>query len=203
MIKKMQEQSNIELSESPSIHYEKFFAKFAEIETLPVDKWNATLLIGYFCKLYKSAYNIDYTFRFDNKSPSKSYEVFQINKLAKMLSKKPTILKDYIDWFYKEKITLKKKRITSMAYLTDVNIVNEYKFKFLIVKPDANIDRTTKLPPNVLETTTKFDKSIQTYGELAFMKRYVDGDSAEQKYVDMFSEIVKSGFDIKLLDRVK
>jgi len=202
-MKKMQDQSSVALSAAPSVHYEKFFEKFKEIDVIPTEQWKVNHIIGYFCARYRDTYNVDYTFRFDNKSPSKSYEVFQINKLAKMLSKQPTILKEYIDWFYKEKIILKKKRITSMAFMTDANIVNEYKFKFLMVKADASVDRTAALPGNVIAITSKFDADTKTYGQLSFINKLVDDNAIDDIYKDMIKELIKSGFDIKILDRVK
>jgi hypothetical protein len=199
----MQDNPTIDISSSPSPQYEKFFAKFSEIDSLPVNEWKINHLLAFFCKLYKTHYTIDYTFRFDNKAPSKSYEVFQMNRLAKMLSKQPSILKDYIEWFFVEKLIAKKKRITSLALMTEISIVNEYKFKFLLNTSKSSIDRTSKLPINVLSIVEKFDNSIKTYGELAFAKLYADSNPTDTKYAEVFTQLVANGFDTKILERIK
>src|ERR1700674_3856564 len=128
-VSKMQEE-NLSLTESPSIHWKKFFNKFNEIEALPIKDWQAVHLIAYFCKRYKDHYKVSFSFRMD-RSPSKCYELITFRKIAQNLSADPNILHQYIDWFFDNKIILKKRRITSLAYLAEINIVNEFKFKKL------------------------------------------------------------------------
>jgi hypothetical protein len=198
-----QQDAALDISSAPSPAYAKFFAKFSEIDSLPVNEWKINHLLAFFCKLYKTHYTIDYTFRLDNKAPSKSYEVFQMNRLAKMLSKQPSILKDYIEWFFADKLIAKKKRITSLALMTEIGIVNEYKFKFLLNTSKSSIDRTSKLPVNILSIVEKFDDSIKTYGELAFAKLYADSNPTDAKYAEVFSQLAASGFDLKILERIK
>lgn len=193
----------ISLKEYPSIHYAKFFSKFANIDTLPIEKWDLTLILAYFCKRYKEHYSIDYTFKFDNTSPSKSYEVYQTKKLASMLSSDPLILKDYIDHFFTTKIIAKKRRITSMAYLVNINIINEYKFDKLFVNKENQIDRTTKLPLSYIDIIKKYNCNFTIYGELSFLKRCIDAGNAEQNHIDMFNDLAKEGMDMSILDRVK
>ena len=109
--------TDIQLNKYPNVHWEKFFAKFPDINTLDVKDWSATHMIAYFASKYSIHYGIDYTFRFNSTAPGKSYEVYQINKLASMLSAEPVILKDYIDWFFAKKILIKKKKIRFLSCL--------------------------------------------------------------------------------------
>lgn len=204
MVKKatqMQEQETI--SNYPSVHWEKFFNKFPEIETLNIKEWTNNHIIGYFCKRYKDYYSVDYTFKFNSTSPSKSYEIYNLRKLSSMLSANPIILKDYIDYFFVERIIDKKKRITSMAYLTDANVVNDYKFKKLAMNKNINIERSMEIPPNYLEVIQSFGIIIKTYGELSFIKMRVDSGIAEDKYKDMLAALSKSGLDVASLNKVK
>jgi hypothetical protein len=183
---------NPDLQSSPNIHYQKFFDKFSEISILPVEQWKVVHLIAYFCQLYQNHYNLKYTFKFNNSAPTKSYEVFQINKLANNLSKDPIIIKDYIDWFFKEKIIARKKRMTSMGFLTDTKTVNDYKFKTL---PNQIINRSTNIPNKYLDIIKKYIE-VKSYGDLSFAFQCDD-------YKNMFDELVSNGFDLEILKKVK
>lgn len=187
----------------PSIYWEKFFNKFLDINTLPIEQWNTANLIGYFCKKYKDYYGLDYTFKFNSNSPGKSYEVYLFNKLSNMLSSNPQILKDYIDWVFAIKIMAKKKRITSMAFLTDTNSVNDYKFNKLLFDKNKSIDRSTTIPPIYTNIINKYGFNITNYGELSFIKKCVDSGNGEQSYKTMLNELSGGGLDIAVLDKVK
>lgn len=189
--------NNMQIESSyPSIYWEKFFKQFEEINILSIDKWTLTHIIGYFCQKYKNNYKIDYTFKFNSSAPSKSYEIYQMKRLSNMLSSSPFILKDYIDWWFQTKIIEKKKRITSMAFLTDANIVNEYKFKKVLIEHQNTIERTTVLPQSYITVLCKYNCKFTTYGELAFIKN-------NEKYKNIFIDLVNSGFNVACLDRVK
>jgi hypothetical protein len=197
-------QESISLTEYPSIHYKKFFDRFPEIESVAVNDWEGVHVIAYFCKKYEDYYGLKYSFKFNSTAPTKSYEVFQIRKLASMLSASPNILKDYIDWFFTNKIISRKRRITSMAFMTDTITVNEYKFKKLGINKNISIDRSTTLPPNYIEVITGFGQNISNYGELAFVKRCMDnGNATDPKFREMMDALRKAGLDTNSLDRVK
>jgi len=199
---KTNKETDIPISKYPSPHYEKFFEKFAEIDTVEIKDWSNTHLIAYFVRRYKEYYNSDYTFRFNSTAPGKSYEVYNFNKLAHQISSNPTILKDYIDWFFTNKIIIKKKKITSLAFLTDANIINEYKENKLLMGK-RSISRSTTIPMNFISVIRKFDNDIETYGDLAFVKRCMLTNDCEKKHIEMMQELNKIGMDISSLDRVK
>lgn len=164
-----------DLKEAVSIHYKKFFDKFPEIETKPLAEWNKVNILSYFCKVYKDYYGIDFTFSFKG-IPSKSREMFEISKLSQMISSQPDILKSYIDWVFGTKIIERKKRVTSLGYLTHPEIINEYKFKFLF---NRKVDRTTPLPAKYLAVIQQFGYDITTYGELAFLYQSPDQEKVK------------------------
>jgi len=200
---KEKENQNLPLNEYPSKAWEKFFARFPETERLDVSAWDTTNVLAYFCTKYKDYYSAEFTFKFNSTAPSKSYEVFQMRKLAQTLSSDPQILKDYIDWWFKVKVPLRKKRIYSLAFLTDQIVINEYKVKHLLAGKSSTIDRTTYIPSNYAAIIAKYASNITNYGELAFIKRCIDSGNGEEKYSQMLTELKNNGMDIAILDRVK
>jgi len=192
-----------DLNEYPSIHWKKFFDRFSEIEEKPLLEWDANNILSYFCKRYKEHYKLDYTFKFNSTSPSKSFEVFQIKKLSMNLSKDPLILKNYIDWWFENKIILKKKRITSMAFLSEANVVNEYKFKVQLSSSNGKIERSTLIPENYKQIIDKHQIEIKTYGDLSFVKKIIDDGGAAIEHENMIKDLVLNGFDLTILDKVK
>lgn len=180
----------------PSIHWKKFFERFPEIETLQIDKWENVHIIAYFCKRYNDHYSITYSFKFNSTAPTKSYEIFQIKKLGMILSTSPIILKNYIDWWFQNKIILKKKKITSMAFLTDTNVVNDFKFSHFLA--GKNIERATAIPLTYKMIVDNYDKNINTYGDLAFILK-----SCDENYKEMFNQLKINGMDLNILDKVK
>ena len=132
--------------EVPNEKYKKFFNTFNEISTLEPASWKPSHVIGYFCKKYEDHYNTKYKFKFNNPAPSKCFEVFQIKKLGMIMTTNPVLLKEYIDWAFKVKIIQAKRKITSISFLTNEPIVNEYKMNFLFA---PKIDRSANLPANI------------------------------------------------------
>jgi len=182
---------NIEplLTDQVSEHYKKFFNKFSEVDAAPIKEWRVVHLLAYLCKKYEAHYGLKYSFTFNNPAPSKSFEVYQIKKLSNMLSSNPQILKDYIDWVFDKKIIEKKKRITSLGYFTHIDVVNEFKFKFLFNK--KQITRTDQLPSNIASICAQHSFTINTYGELAFIKKMPNQDA-------LFDALKIIGFNIDL-----
>ncbi len=189
-----------ELSDIPNDQYRKFFEKFKEIETLDVEQWKPAHILAYFCKKYKETYEIDYKFKFNSPSPSKCFEVFQVKKLAYMLTEQPKLLKDYIDWIYLNKVIKAKRRLTSISFMTAEGVVNEYKMNVLLVgKKNLNIDRSTFLPEQYRAIFNQSAGiSINTYGDLAFLSQMEDNEDVKSA----FKEIVNAGFDMEILKRI-
>jgi hypothetical protein len=201
MKNKMQEQ--ISIKEYPSIHWAKFFNRFDEITILPIESWDTTLLIAYFCKRYRDHYNISYTFKFNSNAPSKSIEVFRFRSLGMNLSASPVILKDYIDWVFDTKIIQQKRRITTMAILVDEKNVHEYKIKKQAMDKNVGIDRTTIIPANYAAIVKKHGFTFSSFGELSFIKKCIDSKTAEEGHKTMLDELSNNGLDLRSLDKVK
>lgn len=182
---------SLNLTAPVSEHYQKFFLRFNDINTLPVAEWNSTHLIAYICKKYEEHYGIKYSFKFNHPAPSRSYEIYQIKKIANMLTANPVNLKDYIDWVFKEKVVQKKRRLTSLGLFSHQEIINEYKFKFLVTN---KVRRSDQLPDAVQELCLRHEYPITTYAELAFLKKA--GAPA------LLEELTLSGFNIEILDKI-
>ena len=189
-----------ELTDCPNDKYRKFFDKFNEIEHLNIIDWRPTHILAYFCKKYQETYQVKYQFKFNSPSPLKSFEIFNIKKLAMLLSSNPQILKDYIDWIYLEKVTKAKRRLTSISFMTHEGLVNDYKINVLLSgKKGLNINRSTELPAQYALVFREAGVTMKTYGELAFMSQM---SNMSQSLLDAFNKISELGFDREILSRI-
>jgi hypothetical protein len=189
-----------ELGTIPNDKYKKFFAKFAEIDTLDVKDWKVAHVLGYFCKKYKDAYGVEYSWKFNNPSPVKCFEVWQVNTLSAKLSANPKILRDYIDWVYEKHVTKAKRRLTSISFMTHDNVVIDYKMNVLLAgKKDLHIDRGTALPKDYQSIFEQAGTTIRTYGELAFVSQM---DPMQDVLAAAFNKIREMGFDPEILKRI-
>jgi len=190
----------IELSIIPNDRYRKFFDKFAEINILPVEQWKPPQLIGYFAKKYKDYYHTDYQWKFNSPSPSKCFEVFQLNTLCSKLSSKPTILKEYIDWCFVNVVPKAKRKLTSISFITKEDAVIFYKLNVLLAGQGNNntIDRSTLLPNNYKDILQSIG-SINTYGDLAFLSQI---NPMPDNIVSAFDQLTKLGLDKSILSRI-
>lgn len=200
MARKDEEETGGPLNGPPNKKYEQFFNKFPEIETLKTADWKPVHLLAYFCKKYETQYNTKYKFKFNSPSPVNCFEVFQIKKLASMMSANPQILREYIDWVYKTRVVEAKRKLTSISFLTVEGLVNEYKTKFLFAdKKDLHVNRSTQLPQEYVGVFKEINVNVQTYGDLAFIYQMPDKSLELEK---AFSKIVEMGFDLEVLGRV-
>ena len=195
----MNKKEDVELTGYPNEQYKKFFDKFSEIDTLEVKDWKTVHILSYFCKKYKEAYNKDYQFKFNSPSPSKCFEVFQVKRLASILTANPVILKEYIDWVYQTRVVKAKRRLTSISFMTVEGIVNEYKVNVLLSSNKPNIDRSTLLPENYKQIFKQVGFDISTYGELSFISQMSD---MPFEVIGAFQKIEELGFDNNLLKRI-
>jgi hypothetical protein len=198
--KKEEKEESGELTmQAPNDKYQKFFDKFGEIDTLEVEQWKVAHLLGYFCKKYKEVYNDDYTWKFNNPSPNKCFEVWQMNTLAARLSANPKILKEYIDWAYKNLVPRAKRRLTSISFMTKDEIVIGYKMNILLSgKKNLNVDRSTLLPDNYKQVFEEIGVFVNSYGDLAFLAQM----EQTPEMTAAFEKLYALGFDKDILNRI-
>lgn len=189
------------MSPIPNDKYKKFFEKFAEIETLDVTQWKVAHILGYFCKKYKQTYGIDYSWKFNNQSPTKCFEVWQINTLAAKLSQNPKILRDYIDWVYTNHVPKTKARFRSVSFITKDDIVQDYKLNVLLAgQKNLQVDRSTQLPPNYIDIVKEVGGvTISTYGDLAFLSHM---DPMPDNLAKALEKLAEFGLDKEVLKRI-
>jgi hypothetical protein len=190
-----------ELSSIPNEKYKKFFEKFAEVETLDVAQWKVAHILGYFCKKYKETMGIDYHWKFNNPSPTKCFEVWQVNTLAAKLSKNPKILKDYIDWAFDNLVKGKSYKPRSISFITKEEVVIPYKMNVLLAgQKNLSVDRSTQLPATYRDIMKEVGHlTIKTYGDLAFISQM---DPMPNDIVTALDKMVEVGFDREVLKRI-
>lgn len=197
------------LSITPNEKYAKFFAQFAEINSLDITHWKVPHLIGFFCKLYYDKYAVGYQFKFNTPTPPKCFEVFQMKRLGAILSTDPKIIHEYIDWIFTKKVPELKRRFTSISFLTRENFVNEYKWKVLTSdKNELHLDRTTPLPEKFKEALLPIASNfstMNTYGDLSFLVQYLSGANGvapNTEEQNVFNKLIELGLDLQLLNKV-
>jgi hypothetical protein len=195
------EDSGGELNPIPNEKYKKFFEKFAEIETLDVTQWKTAHILGYFCKKYKQTYGLDYSWKFNNQSPAKCFEVWQINTLAAKLSANPKILRDYIDWVFANYVPKTKARFRSVSFITKEETVLDYKMNVLLAgQKNLQVDRSTRLPTPYRDILREVGHiNIETYGDLSFVSQM---ESMPNDIVAAFDKLTEMGFDMEVLKRI-
>jgi hypothetical protein len=195
------EETGGELSAVPNDKYKKFFDKFAEIETIDVTQWKIAHILGYFCKKYKQTYGMDYSWKFNNQSPTKCFEVWQANTLASKLSQNPKILRDYIDWVFVNYVPKTKARFRSVSFITKDEIVQDYKMNVLLAgQKNLQVDRSTSLPSiyaDILREVAGIN--ITTYGDLAFVYQM---DPMPNNISLAIDKMVEAGLDVEVLRRI-
>lgn len=196
------------LGEAPNEKWKKFLAQFSEIDSLEISKWRPAHILSYFCKKYYQTYNTKYAFKFNTPSPVKSFEVFQVKRLALNLSSDPLILKAYIDWAFRERVSTAKRRLTSISFLTQEDLVNNYKMNVLLNhKPDLSINRSTPLPAeysSIIKNKITW-ADVVNYGDLAFLHksmRQISCDATFNLLESVFNELSQLGLDIEMLQRI-
>lgn len=195
-----------ELSDYPNDKWKVFIEKSLEAEILPPDQWKPVHVLGYFCKKYFDAYQVKYQLKFNSPSPTKSFEVYQIKKLAMALSADPVILKEYIDWIYEIKVAKGKRRLTSISFMTVDALVNDYKFNVLLgKKKQLQVDRSTLLPREIKEIFKAIDY-VRSYGDLVFVYRTLENNSDNSQVspdlVAAIAALKTSDFDFSILERI-
>ncbi len=182
----------------PNDKYRKFFEKMKEIETLDVSQWKVAHILGYFRKKYKQTYGMDYSWKFNNQSPTKCFEVWQANTLAAKLSQNPKILRDYIDWVFQNYVPKTKARFRSVSFITKDETVQDYKMNVLLAgQKNLQVDRSTQLPSIYADILREVaGLNITTYGDLAFVYQM---EPMPEKISLAIDKMVEAGLDVEVL----
>lgn len=182
--------------------WQKFLAKFKDIETVSVSEWKEAQLLGYFCKRYETCFNQKFALSFRG-APSKCNEIYMIKKTMAMLnSVDPIVLHDYIDWVFDCKIIPSNIKIRSIGFLTTPGYGNEFNsYRAKKIK----VNKSTELPVKYQQIAEVCNVHVVTYGDLAFLKMALDQDpDSEHKapHKAFFKDIINMGFEPEILNNL-
>jgi hypothetical protein len=191
-----------EFLDAPNDQYKKFFLKFKEIKDLPLDNWKPVHILAYFCSKYKQHYNHEYKFKFNSPKPTSCFEIFQVKKLAQLLSAHPKILRDYIDWVFQTRVVAAKRKLTSISFLTVEALVFDYKTILFNGQPQdsSKLDRSTILSPEFVDIFNKININIKTFGDLAFIYQIPNKTQVIQ---EAFDKCYQLGLEKDILEKIK
>lgn len=193
--------NNNTIDNKPSKHWQNFFHKMGMFERFKPNEWQEIQLLGYTLDRFKKLYGREYSIAMKG-APGKCSEMFFIRNMIRTLGVSDmNIIKEYVDWVYDKKIIPDNKKIRTFSYFMTSSLVNEFKFQ----KTESEIiKRSTELPNNYKEIANNLNMSVNTYGDLAFVKMAYDkakGDS-NNTYVKFFSSLEGNGFNIEVLERL-
>lgn len=183
--------------------WQKFFKRFAEVETLPVSEWKHVHLLAHFADRFAQHYKKKFAFSVKG-APSKSTEVYMIKRISGMLgTTNPRLVKTYIDWIFDNKIIGTSKKIRSLGFLANTKFCNEFHLAWTEMN---KIKRTTQLPENYRNIAKELSIPVRTFGDLEFAKQIVDSDPEDEEtqiYHTLFHELYKVGFEFDMLKELK
>ena len=180
--------------------WQKFFAKFSEIDNLKNSQWKEIHQLAYITKRYEQIYHREFAFSFTG-APSKCTEIVLVKKIGFMLNtSNAKTIKEYIDWIYDVKIIPKNIKIKNLSFFLTPGLGNE----FLIYRAEnIKIKKTTELPKDYQEIINDLGLSILTYGDLSFAKNILDergeGNPAVLPYREMFNQLLSIGFEFETI----
>lgn len=182
--------------------WQKFLARFNEIDTIKISQWKEIHILAYIYKRYEQTYKRKYSITIKN-APSKCPDMFMTKSIISSLNtSNMNIVKSYIDWVFDKKIIPQKKVIRTLGFFTTYGFYNE----FLAHKKESEIiKRSTELPLNYKELANSLDVEAQTYGDLGFIKLTTDriGNDLTNKHVQFMANLEAMGFDLKILEELK
>lgn len=182
--------------------WQKFLAKFDEIETLKNSQWKEVHLLAYFCKKYEEHYRMKFALSFRG-APSKCNEIYMIKKIMYMLdSTNMRTIRAYIDWVFNEKIIPGRLKIRTIGFLTTPGFGNEFNMYQTV---QTKIVKTTELPFEYKQIATSLDLEVSTYGDLAFVKMALDAapeSESRAPYKILFTNLMAIGFEPSVLNNL-
>jgi len=177
-------------------HWQKFIAKFDEIDSLKVSQWQDVHILAYICKKYKEKFGRDFALSMKG-APSKSQDIVLVKKLKITLgTTNPRIIKDFIDWTVENKC---KRAFTKTAFFLTAGFANEFLDTYINSKPK----RSSTLPNDIQDLAKNLDVSASTYGDLAFISMAGEKISSKEDNIYIFLRNLEAmGFDLAQLKSI-
>jgi hypothetical protein len=190
----------IDVSNFLSKPWQKFFAKFEEINTLKVSQWKEVHILAYICKRYKETYNQDWVHTIKG-APSKCNDIQMIKKIFVMFNtSNQKIVKDYIDWVFDEKLLKNKRKIPfkKISFFLTPGFGNEF---VIVKKQKPEYRRSTELPDNYKWLANELGVYANTFGDLAFIKMKCNNITDNNDPYKLFlANLEALGLDISVID---
>lgn len=189
--------------ESPNLllskPWQKFLAKFDEIDSLPTSKWKEVHFLGCICRKYQQLFEKPFALSYKG-APSKCPEIYMIKKIMAMLgTTNPHTIRAYVEWVFETKVVLKDVRFRSLGFFTTPSFGNEF---HIAREKKLKIEKSTELPTEYKQVATTLELSVNTYGDLAFIKMALDespdGES-RAPYRLLFNNLMAIGFEPAIL----
>lgn len=191
--------SGIRLDGKPNVSWKKFEERLKSYDQVLVEDWGPEEVLGHIAKRYKDYALIDFGLSYSG-PPSKCGEMFLVRRMMyKIGTEKGAILKEYVDWVYDKVIIPQKISITSLAFFFTEKVVSQFKAQF---RKSKKITKSTELPNDYVNAAIGLELSINTYGDLAFIKMALSDDPEREDfdvYRTFFDEIKRKGFDEEIL----
>jgi hypothetical protein len=186
---------------SASRPWQKFLAKFAEIETIKTSQWKEVHVLAYISKRFEGVFGRKFAVAMSG-APSKSPDVFMIKQIiATLQTTNMRTVKEFIDWTFDTKIIPNKIKIRKLGFFINPGLANE----FLFHKKDKSIvKRSTELPSEYKCIASQLGIDANTYGDLAFIKMASDrarGD-LNNPYLQLLINLEAVGFETIILERL-
>lgn len=188
------------VSELLSKPWQKFLAKFSEINELQTSQWKEVHLLAHICRRYEDACGAPFALTYRG-APSKCVEIYMVKKIMAMLNTtNMRIVRAYVDWVYDQKIIPKKVKFRTLGFFTTPGFANEFgTFK----TEKERITKTTQLPIEYRQVAEQLELEVSTYGDLAFIKMAVDqspDSAARAPYRKLLSHLSIIGLDTSSLN---
>lgn len=182
--------------------WQKFLAKFNDIDTIPVSEWKEVHLLGYFCRRYEKCFAKKFALSFRG-APSKCNEIYMIKKTMAMLNTiDPNVVHDYIDWVFDVKIIPGRINIRSIGFLTTPGFGNEFN---TYRAKKMKVSKFTELPSKYQQVVDALNLPVATYGDLAFVKMSLDQNpesDSKAPYKTLFRNLISLGFELETLNNL-
>lgn len=126
-------------------------------------KNHISCLLGYFCDKYFAAYGIAYTLSLSPQGLFKGSEAVFCRRLLASFANSATDVREYIEWFFVNKVESRKKKITSLSVLLAPNIIGLFKHQSAKKKI---ITRSTPVPAKMIEWIREHAPSVLNMTQL-------------------------------------
>lgn len=180
---------------------EKYSVIFKDPEAWENPKNHISCILGYFCDRYQGAYGIPYTLSLSPQGLFSGAEAVFCRRMLASFANSVVDARDYIDWYFENKVQSRKKKINSMSVLLAPNVISLFKHQSAKKKI---ITRSTPVPekmlvwikenaPSVLAITQLVD-----FGDLQQLLRAAPGRLSSNADLDKF---VQELYKKKLIDK--